>query len=227
MRSTPNTPKKSLRGLQFCTPIGTEGVRLEGTHVLGRWQQKLSNFDGLKNRLLVEDFVNWSNTPEEIVRFVRMWGPLGDDAREGKDFRFSVQGWRGTQQRFRQMWEARSGKANLSTTLGGELPYQLNFSSEGLRIWSQTLEGYLRLELFTAPAERFRKCKRPGCETPYFIARHLRQTYCSEGCAKWAQSQWKEKWWDERGSDWLAGRKKRKGSSRSKVKHARSEKEKR
>lgn len=217
MKFTPNNPKaKSLRYLEFCTPIGTEEVRLEDGYVLGRWSKQLSTFFGSKNRLLVEDFVNWSTAPDEIARFARMYGPLDCEAVEGKDFRFSVQGWRGTQQLLRQWWEARSGRANLSTTLGGELPYQLVFRSGSLLFWANTLEGYLRLELFTAPAERFRKCKRPGCEAPYFVARHLKQTYCSEGCAKWAQSQWKQKWWDERGSDWVERRKRQKASSRLK-----------
>jgi hypothetical protein len=217
MKYTPNAPKpKSLQDLELCTPIGTEGVRLEGTQVVGRWQEKLSTFAGLNNRLLVEDFVNWSDSPEEIARFAHIYGPLDDKAVEGEDFRFSVQGWQGTQQLFRQMWEIRAGRNNLSTTLGGELPYQLVFRRGSLLFWANTLEGYLRLELFTAPAERFRKCKRPGCETPYFVARHLKQAYCSPGCAAWAQAKWKKNWWGDKGSNWLASRKKKASGKPSK-----------
>jgi hypothetical protein len=210
---------KSLQHFEFCTPIGTENVRIEEGRVKGRWSLKLSVFSGFNNRRLIEDFANWSDTPEEIVRFTRMYGPLDSDAVEGNDFEFSVAGWRGTQQRFRLMWESRSGKTNLSTTFGGlELPYDVNFRAGKLTFFAKRLEGFLLLELITASAEHLRKCERPGCETPYFVARHLKQVYCSPRCAAWAQSQWKEKWWKDRGSNWLAERKKRRVNPKSKAK---------
>jgi hypothetical protein len=213
MKFTPNNPKaKSLQAMEFCTPIGTEGVRLEGMRVFGRWQSELSPWWGNwgRNRVLLQDFVNWPDSPKEIVHFTKSYGPLDSDGVEGKDFSFSVQGWQSTQKRFRLMWESRSGKANVSTTIGGlELPYDLNFHEGKLTFFAKRLEGFLLLELITAPAERLRKCARPGCENPYFVARHLKQTYCSSVCATWAQAEWKKNWWGEKGSDWLAARKKK------------------
>jgi hypothetical protein len=209
LQYTPNTPKKSLQDLELYTPIGTEGVRADGAHVLGRWQPKLTTFAGFKNRLLVEDFVNWSGTTDEIVHFTRNYGPLNCEAVEGKEFQFSIEGWRASQQQLRQMWEARSGRIAPSTTLGGELPYQLTFRGRTLIFSANTVEAYLRLELFTATAERLRKCKHPACEAPYFVARHLRQTYCSPKCVKWSQAKFKKNWWKQNGKDWLSTRKRK------------------
>jgi len=78
------------------------------------------------------------------------------------------------------------------------------------------LHKFLTVELNSFPAERMRVCTRPNCETPYFTARHLRQTYCSDLCAQWGQRQWKKRWWDAHGETWREkhGPKKSKGEKR-------------
>ncbi len=49
-------------------------------------------------------------------------------------------------------------------------------------------------------AKRLRKCARPDCPNPYFVARHGKQTYCSDLCAAWKQRQLKRDWWRRKGS---------------------------
>jgi hypothetical protein len=201
---------KSLQHLSIWTPIGAESVRIEGTEVVGRWQQSLRTFTGLRDRLLAEDFVNSSDDPEEIVRFTGLYGPLREEAKEGEEFRFSINEWRGVQSIFRQIWESRAGKTTLNTTLSGT-QYDIFVRNRNFVFWAKSLEGFLLLELITATAQRLRKCQRPECPNPYFVARHLKQQYCSTLCAEWAQARSKKKWWEKKGTAWLGQRRKQRG----------------
>lgn len=214
MQYNPITPKNSLQYLQICTPIGTEAVRLEGQEIVGRWQQSLRNFCGHKNRLLIEDFVNWGQGPTDIVRFTALYAPLrcpdNQPPPSGREFRFRIDEWRKTQELFQRVWESRTGRPSLTTTIGGSLPFSIVFIGDQLIFLAESLEFFMHLELITAPTKRLRKCALPGCATPYFVARHLRQQYCSPSCAGRAQAQWKKKWWDERGPEWRKQRNKQK-----------------
>jgi hypothetical protein len=67
---------------------------------------------------------------------------------------------------------------------------------------AKSLSRLLHLELLSIPPARLRTCVRPGCNTPYFVAHHLGQRYCTESCARWAQGEWKRKWWNEFGAEW-------------------------
>jgi hypothetical protein len=64
----------------------------------------------------------------------------------------------------------------------------------------------LLLLQFTRWSDLTRYCDNPGCSAPYFIARDPRQKYCSDGCAKPAQREYKQKWWAENGRNWRASR---------------------
>jgi hypothetical protein len=46
-------------------------------------------------------------------------------------------------------------------------------------------------------AKALRVCERPDCKTPYFLAEHGKERYCSIGCANWAQSNWKKRWHEQ------------------------------
>jgi hypothetical protein len=63
---------------------------------------------------------------------------------------------------------------------------------------------------FTKWADLTRYCDNPECSAPYFIARDPRQKYCSDGCAKPAQREYKQRWWAENGKTWRASRRSRK-----------------
>lgn len=211
------TPMNSLPTLTVCTPVGTEGVGVVGEKVIGRWGSQLTDFYGPRGRLLVEDFVNWPSDPKQIVRFTALYAPLSwhrevsfQKAQPGRPFQFELDDWRHSQKFFKTVWEAavlndppvRSvnilPENDVITMRDGKLVYVAGM-----------LRTFLAMELFKLSPERLRKCPRPGCETPYFVARHLRQQYCSPACAEWAQAQWKKQWWEEEGKSWLKGRKKK------------------
>lgn len=213
---------KSLTTLTVCALVGIKEAQLEGSSVTGRWEdfEKLRLFCGPRGRLLVEDFVNWSDAPPEILRFTRVYGPVTDAFREdelgegrGGEFSFEVEDWRFVQTTFQRIWN-RIASPNFASEPGRE---QVHFSgvlpNDSFWVYGNrfeyragTLEGFMRLELLRAPIDRLRKCLRPGCETPYFIARHLRQSYCSPTCAQWAQRKWKKQWWQKEGPHWLSRR---------------------
>jgi len=208
----PYTPKNSRRQFAICTPIGTTQVRVEGNAIVGQWQETLTEFSGFKGRLLVEDFLNWSPEPEQIARFTAMYAPLGAPYPKvsipapGKPFQFSFDLWRSVQTYFQETWIFAAGSdharfrfssADYLEIRGRELVYNAG-----------SLEGFMRMELLTAPLDRLRYCEHPDCTTPYFVATHMKQQYCSPPCAAWGQAQSKKGWWQKRGPQWLNNRKK-------------------
>jgi hypothetical protein len=68
---------------------------------------------------------------------------------------------------------------------------------------------YLRRNL-----HMLRTCANPTCQTPLFIASKAGQVYCSDLCAAHAQSEYKSRWWREKGSDWRKARKAKPKKSR-------------
>lgn len=56
---------------------------------------------------------------------------------------------------------------------------------------------YLRRNL-----HMLRTCAHPTCQTPLFIASKAAQVYCSDLCAAHAQSEYKTRWWSEKGPEW-------------------------
>lgn len=70
-----------------------------------------------------------------------------------------------------------------------------------------TLWRFLLLTLFSADPARLRVCGAPECTSPYFVAAHLNQNFCSTACARWGQRQHQLKWWREHGQEWRAARK--------------------
>ena len=50
-------------------------------------------------------------------------------------------------------------------------------------------------------------CANCDCPATYFIARKTAQDYCSDGCAKVLQREWKRRWWAENGTKWRRSRK--------------------
>jgi hypothetical protein len=217
--------------------IKVESVRIDGDEVVGRWMQDLTDFNGPRGRYLVEDFVNWPNEPADIERFTALYAPL--DWREtpgvpdwalpstGKEFRFKLDSWRQRQALFKRTWESLAGYSFGGAGIRGLGPDGVRVRGNQLIYQAATLESFLQMEIFTAPLKRFRICTRPGCETPYFIARHLKQQYCSAECAEWAQAEWKKQWWGKRGKARLEQRKRNAKAKRDKRKRQESERRKR
>ena len=91
----------------------------------------------------------------------------------------------------------------LSVPLDNSADYALS----GLKLPTRT---ELLLLYFTKWSDLTRYCDNPECYVPYFIARDPRQKYCSDGCAKSAQREYKQKWWAENGRSWRASRQSKK-----------------
>lgn len=45
-------------------------------------------------------------------------------------------------------------------------------------------------------------CANSDCPARYFVARKTSQEYCSDGCAKVFQREWKRQWWANHGKEW-------------------------
>jgi len=156
---------------------------------------------------LVQDFANWGREPEDILRFTRRFGPLNRSAQGGRPFTVKVSEWLRRQDAFREEWDdvalrLKPGSA-VPLWTGTELEVvsgeRFEFVSDAYTYVAATLERLLLLELRCVDRGRLRTCARPDCPNPYFVAAHLKQTYCSPPCAQWGQGEAKRRWWREKG----------------------------
>ena len=209
-----NTPANSIHRLSFFTLAGKTEASCEGGHVKGRWLDPHSQLRGRKGGELAESFANWPNDPAGVLRFTRKYGPLETASLTQADgssseFRFSLEQWRKRQEGFRQFWEmcGQIPAHQLDQMIYPVRPReQLIRRRTGMEYRAASLSRLLDFDLGNVPVERLRKCARPDCQHPYFVARHLKQNYCSDVCAAWGQGQWKRKWWAEHGNTWRAKR---------------------
>jgi len=72
---------------------------------------------------------------------------------------------------------------------------------EALNDFQESIYELLRVSRFA------KVCARPGCLTPYFIAKDLRTRHCSTDCADAMQDEWRKVWWRTKGKEWLKQRK--------------------
>ena len=97
------------------------------------------------------------------------------------------------------------GRKYIPLTLGQEIKVapgeQFSWDYDNLSFRAATLQRLLILTLYNQPPARLRKCKRPDCLHPYFLADRARRMYCSDLCANWAQRAVKRKYWGNHGSD--------------------------
>jgi hypothetical protein len=201
-----NTPTNRILRLRFCTLAGVKDLRLRSKQISGRWESLPMQIYGPTPKRLAEDFANWPDKPDEILRFTQKYGPLQSIWRSEKHFKFTLEDWRTDQRNFRHWWEGISPQLR---KYGGVSFFEQNihgwtFSDGQLTYAAANLGEFLYLDLFSCPVERLRKCLRPDCRNPYFIARHLKQKYCQESCANWAQAVWKKQWWQAEGKKWRA-----------------------
>jgi len=196
-----HNPDKSLRSFRFCTLAGCADVRLEGSQIVGQWRNELVEYYGPPSRRLIEDFLNWPGNPEAILKFTHKFGPLRASPTPGAEFREHLSNFAYAQDHMRNLW-IRLSKFPDWQPEGGSLAFRKGF----LTYTAPSLYMFLYVDLVTCPANRARKCKREDCPHPYFLAGHLKQTFCSEICAQWGQRKWKQEWWKEHGKKWRAAR---------------------
>ena len=154
------------------------------------------------DRSLMEALANSLGTTDEILRFTERYGPL--DARlkvgEKRNTRFDIGDWQKLQREYRATWDRlmlRRGRvvpptARLPVVAGEEIFWWF----DDLRFSAGSLYRLLLLELYSMPRAKLKKCRRAGCQVPYFVADHLSQRYCTT-CRLEARLESKRKWWSE------------------------------
>jgi len=200
------TPANLRRGFRLCTLARAATAELRCDVICGKWERRTKPLFGASGgHTLVEEFVNWQPDHDAILRFTRKYGPLCDLPFEPGEYVLEIAEWRACQDFFRIAWSgvAKGVKRTLPNAQWSAEPGDRLVARLGEVLYiTHTLRWFLHLEACCLPPERLRVCARPGCETPFFIARHLRQNYCTERCAQWGQRQWKQKWWAEHGDEW-------------------------
>ena len=228
MKSTPiSTNLNSIGRIAFFALAGAQSAEIQGDDIVGVLKAPLPEFYGLPKGFLVEEFVNWPDRPQDILRFTKRYGPLLEGPSSGSRFKFALHSWRADQQSLRGTWELFARVHHLhrfdqSDSIIAVHPYEQLIQRKGrleYRAWN--LLRLIRLELASIPTERLRicKCGRPDCPQRYFVANHLGQLYATEPCAGAAQRKWKQEWWKEHGEEWrkAKARKGRKSSKRGKL----------
>jgi hypothetical protein len=217
----------------FSTLAGVCDARVAEDTILGRWCDELRWFTPRGDLSPAENFANHNSRGESVARFTKRYGPLFMEPKPGAKFQFPMSEWLSAQDGFRFLWEgvgagARSvswGKLGARDDLATVVEFDeseewrllpgrgdgLVYVGRHLTYRTGTVFRFLVLDLLSRDPARLRKCKRPDCEHPYFVARHLNQQFCSDRCAAWGQREWKRLWWNQRGKQWRA-------AQRSKVK---------
>jgi len=201
-----------MPSITFYTLAGVARAELLEDRITVVQKNPLPELKSNKGALLCSEFANWSADPEEVLRFTRRYGALRAPLEPGAEYTFLVRHWVEDQKRIRSAWgmtEYVFRKFDLHRW--GELGEERISVEEGeafvfrfgrLEYKTQSLFRLLLMELLSTPKERLQLCLRSGCVTPHFVARHLRQKYCSDLCAQSAQRDSKRKWWEQHGEQW-------------------------
>jgi len=189
-------------------------LSLEGDRVRIRYGRKME----IKQlpTTIVTDFLNWPTEPHDILRFTKLYAPIwpaetkesserrfreiGLPAPEpGSEAEFLLSTWRRLQSNAQNGWDrvarAKDPKPTMALPPGALLFDRLN---DRVDLAISDFWLFIQCRMWALPPERMKTCKRPadqGCDTPYFIATHLRQDYCSDKCAHWGLKGAKREWW--------------------------------
>jgi len=203
---------KTLQRLRFYTLAGVSGAQLQGDTVTIVQKNPLPEFRGAQNGTFCSEFANWANDAEGVLRFTRRYGALNAPLVSGAEYSFLIGEWQREQLRIRSAWDMtqyifkefrlhRHGDPQ-QEVVRVEEGEEFVRRSGTLEYKTRSLYRLIWMQLVSFPQERLLICCRPDCSTRYFIATHLRQKYCSDLCAHWAQRGWKREWWKKHGDDW-------------------------
>jgi hypothetical protein len=166
---------------------------------------------------LSERFLNSPSDAESILRFTKWFGPLSypfeRDPSKTRSFQFHVDEWRESQKKLAWWWDMFAGLASMpattqiAPTVIETVPRdQFQIDPQGLTFRCATLRHYMSLEVAGFPATRLRTCGRVGCGQR-FVARDLREKYCSDRCSATEKNRAKLRYWNAHKDTFLAERK--------------------
>jgi hypothetical protein len=191
----------------------TQEADLDGESIIGQFAKIPLVIHNLARAC--EEFANCPETPSQILRFTKKYGPLMNSAEPGGTFRFELCEWRTCQQFLRSGWRV------LARTIRVRAPHEwnekywpfpkgsrLSFSREGNTLQLDRFFDLINLCFAALPWERIRFCPAEDCETPFFVATHLNQTYCGDRvCIEWGKRKLKREYWNRNKHRFLAERK--------------------
>jgi hypothetical protein len=198
-----------LKPMRFYTLAGVDeaSVRFEPPDlIVGRgwkWLPRHFSPEGVPGiKKLLEEFANCRPDPDAVVRFTKKYGPLRVSVAQYRDFKFRISTWLAAQSQFQKIWtRGRTRRVRFwpVDTLKAKPGESFSVSPWYYEYRTSNLHRLLLLELFSLVQARLKLCRRPDCPTPYFVATHLRQRYCSTACFGWRQRELKRAWWNAKG----------------------------
>ena len=132
---------------------------------------------------------------DQIVRFVRKYGPLGVESSEmgdpGSPFWLELETFRETQERLREAWIKRDHRLfidaqNVKSALGFEHLLHINWDVRrgALEMRLASCYDFIAILLTRDLAEKHAKvCRNPSCPAPYFVAKRTDPIFCTRQCA--------------------------------------------
>ena len=190
---------------RFWTIAKTETARLDGEKICGKFTEGPRPLRIKDPKAVCEEFANLPQTPDQILRFTRNYAPLHIPASTGQRFEFAVSKWIKYQTDFRADWAKLTPATGISPRMraqGRPLLAKLGRDSElwiypeGIVLRVQAFLTLIYLFLAAFPTERLRVCPVPACPHPYFVAHHLRQTFCgNEACIAWGMRRDRLAYW--------------------------------
>jgi hypothetical protein len=193
--------------------ISTAELASGASEIVVVQKQPLPEFYGDDGIYLCAEFANWSSDASSVLRFTRRYGSLLSFQEHGKRHIFSIAEWKKRQDEVRHLWSlsvslAENGYRNSVfgfETIKVESGEDFGCTPEKLVYRTKSLFRFIWVEFHCIPIDRVRLC-RANCNTPYFVATHLGQQYCSDVCARTAQRASKKNWWKNSGPEWRRNR---------------------
>jgi hypothetical protein len=213
---------------RFQTPAGTKRASLRGATIIGEFaiDRPLVIDDPIK---MCEVFANCPESPQRILRFTQIYGPLEIEARPGNPFEFPLSRWREWHGRFKWYWEKMAPSTlvpdlpAIAVSDLGELARILNLRGAHLE-FSPRLGNSLVTDRFSTlmdicftaiPIVRLRVCPKPDC-LKCFVAHHLKQVFCGDlKCIAWGRRKLKLEYWERNKERLLAERKEERKGARN------------
>jgi len=198
------------RAFYFWVLVGATDVRIENNLVTGRWVSKHNEWKGDgKGRTLTEQFLNTPAESNEVLRFTRRFGPLKAYFGVEEPFHFNIEEWQLDQRSLSAMWDRThpEGKdASSQIIILAGFPEAFRYTARRLSYKCANLFRFMQLEILASPNKRRRVCLRAQCGQR-FLAKDLREKYCSSACAESAKRQAKLVYWNSKKKEYLEQRK--------------------